>query len=433
VSETLWPGDLLDRDKLATGLGDIVRTHKAGAAISIEGEFGAGKTYFLENLKHCLQTSGHACVYFNAWESDFVQQPLLVLMGDIVRELRILAPEAAQEKLKSAAKELWPLIARVTAKSLLRAGDEELDRLLGPLDEEVNRLFEERSKAQISRHDIQKARAALSELIAVAAEAKPEAFPFVVLVDELDRSHPDSVITFLEAVKHLFGQEKIVFLIANDRRNLEVLVRHRFGACYDVDGYFSKFFNYSVGIQNGAKDDVFLARKLIESGLLADGIFANGGDVFAGIEACTQACLAGLGGSRGNLRRLERCAERINLCARGGGPRAWAYLVGFLVGLYFGDRSLFEKYVRGVRGRDVIDALKSHIPREKSQWVLDWAIASGVPRQEWTERRNVVGAAIGVDRLDSLDAIAYSEIGNRLSGYESAVSWMMGQIGWLLR
>lgn len=418
---------------MARRLEAVIRSHKHGAAVSIEGDFGSGKTYFLTNLRDHLKVTGLASVYFNAWESDFVENPLLVLMSDIIEELRVLAPEASADRMKRAAQKLWPILARVAMKSVLRAGSDEVDKLFGPLDEEVDALFAGRSTSPLSRHDVRAARAALSEILDVARENQPSAFPLVVLVDELDRSNPEWIVTFLESVKHLFGQEQIVFLVATDKANLTVLLKHRFGSGYDVEGYLSKFFSYSLGIQTAQRDVEFLLEKLVQQGLVADGLCQKGPDRFNGIEAAARGCLHGLGGATGKLRRLERCAERIALCVRAMSGVGWTYLIGFLVGLYMSDRDLFSAYLTGWYGEEMADKMKERVRKGAANDLdLSWIVAMSISENDWSARQNSISARFGRDKVQGVAQVRLQSIDSRISSHHSAADWAMQEIGWLL-
>jgi len=45
------------------------------------------------------------------------------------------------------------------------------------------------------------------------------------LVDELDRCRPDYAISYLETIKHIFDIQGTVFILAADKRHLEILPR----------------------------------------------------------------------------------------------------------------------------------------------------------------------------------------------------------------
>ena len=51
--------------------------------ITVEAPWGWGKTKFIERWKAHLATQNHECLYFNAWENDFVSDPLVAFIGEL--------------------------------------------------------------------------------------------------------------------------------------------------------------------------------------------------------------------------------------------------------------------------------------------------------------------------------------------------------------
>ena len=51
--------------------------------LNIDAEWGFGKTYFLTNWRSGLKSQGCEVVYFNAWEKDFTDNPLLGFISAI--------------------------------------------------------------------------------------------------------------------------------------------------------------------------------------------------------------------------------------------------------------------------------------------------------------------------------------------------------------
>jgi hypothetical protein len=67
--------------------------------------------------------------------------------------------------------------------------------------------------------------------------------PIYVLIDELDRCRPLYAIRMLEAVKHLFDTDGVVFIVATDTEQLAESVRAVYGANFDSRKYLYRFFD----------------------------------------------------------------------------------------------------------------------------------------------------------------------------------------------
>ena len=71
----------LDREKYAEILKTIITTYEKGFVLAINGRWGTGKTTFVEMWKAYLELDNFHTLYFNAWENDFISDPLVGLLG----------------------------------------------------------------------------------------------------------------------------------------------------------------------------------------------------------------------------------------------------------------------------------------------------------------------------------------------------------------
>lgn len=73
----------LGREKYAEVLKTIITTYKKGFVLAIDGKWGTGKTTFVEMWKAYLELDNFQTLYFNAWENDFISDPLVGLLGEL--------------------------------------------------------------------------------------------------------------------------------------------------------------------------------------------------------------------------------------------------------------------------------------------------------------------------------------------------------------
>ena len=74
---------MLDRKEIADRLTSIVRGQEAPFVISLDGRWGTGKTFLLKRWAQDLRNQGFEAIYFNAWEDDFNDDPLLAIIGQL--------------------------------------------------------------------------------------------------------------------------------------------------------------------------------------------------------------------------------------------------------------------------------------------------------------------------------------------------------------
>ena len=192
---------------------------------------GTGKSTFVKMWRQALENGGYKTIYFNAWETDFISEPLVALVGEIGRLLppKSRVAKAAGRKLKTATglilKKATPIAIRVLTAGLLDVRSEDLHRLSLSADDLEKALSETAEKVvegaidQYTRHkdEVGEFRKALAEAVATTAV---EGRPLVFFVDELDRCRPTFAVELLERIKHLFEVPGVIFVLSVHRGQL---------------------------------------------------------------------------------------------------------------------------------------------------------------------------------------------------------------------
>ena len=84
-----WRDDRLGRKDMAPTLTRLVQSqHGRPFVLSLDGAWGTGKTFFLKRWYEDLQDQEFQAIYFNAWEDDFHQDPLVAIVGQLVKHWR---------------------------------------------------------------------------------------------------------------------------------------------------------------------------------------------------------------------------------------------------------------------------------------------------------------------------------------------------------
>ncbi len=74
-----WGTCKLNRHEYGEFLLNYLLGESGEFVLNLNGAWGSGKTEFLKRLYVAALERGHPVVYINAWESDFSQQPLVVV------------------------------------------------------------------------------------------------------------------------------------------------------------------------------------------------------------------------------------------------------------------------------------------------------------------------------------------------------------------
>ncbi|MYJ94866.1 MAG: hypothetical protein F4053_04525, partial [Proteobacteria bacterium] len=117
--------DLLNRKESVEILTELIANFEGPCVLALDAEWGNGKTTFLRMWSRHLRNLKFPVVEFNAWETDFAEQPFLALSGELTRGLKDYADESLEKKIertKELTKELLvqavPIGLRLASASL---------------------------------------------------------------------------------------------------------------------------------------------------------------------------------------------------------------------------------------------------------------------------------------------------------------------------
>ncbi|MGB1235669.1 MAG: KAP family P-loop NTPase fold protein, partial [Planktomarina sp.] len=279
-----WANDLLGYKSIGGTFTNLVQSIDTAHVISIEAGFGRGKTFFRTEWAQSLRQAGELVVEIDLQQSDHSGDPVITLLGALVQQ--VPAKDVARARqVMTAAKKIGSVGVKALIKAVLREGAEELidattdgaiDKLgdFDALDGVISDLGAGMSKAtgqliatQMAAEKVRKEELPVQlKNLHEALTADRETDRVIVILDELDRCHPDYAIAVLEAMKAVFHQDGFVFCLMVNAEYLETLAAHRFGAAKDDEKYLDKFVDIRLrleagddAIENAVKD---LAEKL---------------------------------------------------------------------------------------------------------------------------------------------------------------------------
>ena len=221
-----WCDDVLERKEIADRLTSIVRGQEAPFVISVDGRWGTGKTFLLKRWAQELQNQGFEAIYFNAWEDDFNDDPLLAIVGQLSEHFNEGVPDE---------------IARTVAHATLNIVVKRLTGL------KIDELTPERLLDDYKGQGETK-RAVKEQLSQLGYRVRDDTGqPLVFIIDELDRCRPTFAIELLERVKHIFDVPNIVFVFGINRGELVKSLESVYGEI-DAGTYLRRFFDMEFAL-----------------------------------------------------------------------------------------------------------------------------------------------------------------------------------------
>ncbi|USE71498.1 hypothetical protein CTT31_20650 [Pseudoalteromonas maricaloris] len=274
--EYKWENCQLGNKEYGMFLSNYIKSQKKALTLNINGQWGIGKTHFLRQIYTQLRYEEKLpTIYINAWESDFSNDPLLVIVSEILNQVKMVSTKQnvkgninyALKKLKS----LYNSSVKLLGATASIASGQAIYYTIGK-DMQLEETKEQEDLSSLY-FEQQQALKDLRKVLREVVLATPEKQVFV-LVDELDRCRPNYAVEFLETIKHIFDIDGLVFVVATDTEQLSHSIKAIYGATFDGSEYLSRFFGRSAKLPEPDKTTFakfLIARSNINA--LLDGLF----------------------------------------------------------------------------------------------------------------------------------------------------------------
>jgi len=205
----------------------VTRADMDPVTVGVNAPWGGGKTTVLQLLKRRLDGREDIfCLLVSPWEYDNKTDPTTALIDEVLGglEAKLEAAKTFGDKMMAALKKLRRRVK--FAKAVKLAATSALTVTLPAAGALVD-LFDENKPSEEAPPDptLQGFRKQFAEIMD-SDDLKPLE-RVVVLVDDLDRSLPDTVVETLEAIKLFLSVKKMAFVIAADEENVANAIGRR--------------------------------------------------------------------------------------------------------------------------------------------------------------------------------------------------------------
>ena len=248
--------DVLDRNAELNSFCHLLSTQNSMNSIALDGRWGSGKTFFVKqcalliNAKNSLSNldkdiaesilkvakqsnsfegltdNNLLAIYFDAWENDSNEDPVLALIYQIVQQL----------DLKTNGFDLNHL-----AHVLCAIGDAISGRSITNVFECLN---ERNFLDEIRKHnDLETTIKSFFEEVLFE-----KAGQLIIFVDELDRCRPSYAVQLLERIEHYFINERITFVFSVNLEQLQHTIKNFYGNDFDACRYLDRFFDLRLSL-----------------------------------------------------------------------------------------------------------------------------------------------------------------------------------------
>lgn len=237
-------------------------------SIALNGDWGAGKTFFIKQMKllldaknpcsvmenalrsEILRVAGenfvipdsYTTVYYDAWLNDNHVDPILSLIHTSVQSGQSDFSARNSRSLGGIATALVSMLTGYDAVTfgeklqgsdpfeMLKSGDD----ICSCVKDFIDCLIQEHGNR------------------------------LVFFIDELDRCKPDFAVRFLERIKHYFNDDRVTFIFAVNLSQLQWTVKSYYGAEFDATRYLDKFFDLRIPLRSLDYETYLLSRLQID-------------------------------------------------------------------------------------------------------------------------------------------------------------------------
>jgi hypothetical protein len=275
-----FENDKFGREDLAKSFSNFLSNSEGSFVLAIDGQWGVGKSTFVQMLNQHLRNDGFVTTYLDAFAVDYVGNPFQPIFSRIHSwaeenaDAFDKADHFSKKLLKAGAKVARTLVwgaANFATSGLLK---EFVPNIMKMDSEEVAKKIADLSQASAEKwlagfseeeESIEGFREMLTTLAKRIADKAKEANannsrPLVFFIDELDRCKPSFAIAFLEHIKHFFSVENLVFVLVMNKSQMEVSIRHAYGNEVDGNTYLQKFVHAWISLPHVETNEDYPSR-----------------------------------------------------------------------------------------------------------------------------------------------------------------------------
>lgn len=261
-----YENDLIGRNLDVFHFVNLLNSVDHFTSIAIDAEWGAGKTFFVRQVKLVLdafnpntayireddidgvkltwnsnraalklELQPQVTVYYDAWLNDNDADPIHSLVYSILQTMDSDFTFKESSGVLNTAASFIDAFAGTSVSDLLNVlrGEDPLQQIRSKKDTE--QLFAD----------------FLDSLLAERGNR------LVIFIDELDRCNPSYAIKLLERIKHYFANERITFVFSVNISELQHTIKRYYGEGFDACRYLDRFFNFTVTLPKPNMDEYY--------------------------------------------------------------------------------------------------------------------------------------------------------------------------------
>lgn len=213
--------DLFDVSQYVNGLSDFIKHCVTPMTISIQGDWGSGKTSMMNMIRKRLE-GDVITIWFNTWQYSQFNMGEDLSISFLGKLIQSLQPENAKKAINETFKKAYTAIKK--------AGLITVDHFVGgAAAAELEQLADKFAKGEDDAVEaINNLKQAFKDAVSKKLEEKGKD-RLVVFIDDLDRLNPGKAVELLEVLKVFLDCDNCVFILAIDYSVVSQGVKEKYG------------------------------------------------------------------------------------------------------------------------------------------------------------------------------------------------------------
>jgi len=262
--------DPLERTESIVSLANLINQIKSSAIISLDGKWGSGKTFLVKQLELLFDKKEYLkewqekyrykygdikvdelnfddtkIIYYDAWENDGSENPLLNLIYNLVIKSGIkLDEKKIGINLNKVGEFTWNYIKNLNPafqvidfiKQFVTIDDSDEKKLLGQIENENS----------------------VKEFIKLLVNEIKGEKKLLIIIDELDRCKPEFALRIIESIKHYFDIDNIITLVVFNKKEMCSVINNYYGDGFNANDYLDKIVDFQLHIPEYSKENYLL-------------------------------------------------------------------------------------------------------------------------------------------------------------------------------
>ncbi len=239
---TFWDlSDIFERKDFWESLSNLIlNSQNESLVVSINADWGEWKTDFLKRWNNHLKDKKWLnTIYFNSFKNDFIEDPFLALLWEILNhyEWEQTTYEKIKDKWTNILKWLIPLTWKIAWRFILWWDIEQVeDRMENWIEWEIAKEIWNNLKEYNEKEN------SIKIFIKTLEKIIKDKWQLVFIIDELDRCRPDFALRLLERIKHFFDIKWLYFVLWINKKQIEAYITKIY---WNIDSatYLQKFID----------------------------------------------------------------------------------------------------------------------------------------------------------------------------------------------